>query len=88
MAKAQERLESPTDESPSKRLWLEGDTRAPPSKACVLPTREEVAPPARYAVTPVCKSKGASPLLFMGHTRREAERVANTSGEEGPAEAL
>ena len=87
MAKAQERLESPTDESPSKRAWLEGDTRAPLSKACVLPTREEVARP-RYAVTPVCKSKGASPLLFMGHIILEAERVANTSGEEGPAEAL
>ena len=88
VAKAKERLESPSDEPPSKRLWLEEETRAPPSKACEPPAREEVAPPARYAVMPVCKSKGASPLLFMGHTTREAERVANTSGEEGLAEAF
>ena len=82
------RLESLGGEPPSKRLRLEEGPHAPPPKACEPPAREEAAPPARYAVMPVCKSKGASPLLFMGHTRREAERVANTSGEEGPAEAL
>ena len=37
---------------------------------------------------PACKSKGSSPLPFMGHTSQEASRVANTSGVEGPAEAF
>ena len=87
VAKAKERLESPSDEPPSKRLRLEEGSHAPHPKACEPPAREEAAPPARYAVMPACKSQGASPLLFMGHTRKGAERVANTSGEEGPAEA-
>ena len=34
VAMTKERLESPSDEPPSKRLWLEEGTRAPPSKAC------------------------------------------------------
>ena len=61
VAKAKERLESPSDEPPSKRLRLEEGPHAPPPKACEPPAREEAAPPARYAVMPVCKSKGVYP---------------------------